>query len=140
MCVTNVCVCPGVNVKLFQHHLTHGTPDAVFPNNWFSTHAAGEAAGGVGAKTLVLYPMKCPNRAAERRPEIVQFLQHQGYSRVVDMSGHEKRDQTYFEGTGVLPCVWRADGCLLHPDRVTGVLWQGGGCCDVLLCGHQKGY
>jgi hypothetical protein len=32
----------GVNVKLFQHHLSHGTPDAVFPNNWFSTHAAGE--------------------------------------------------------------------------------------------------
>jgi hypothetical protein len=31
----------GVNVKLFQHHLRHGTPDAVFPNNWFSTHGAG---------------------------------------------------------------------------------------------------
>eukprot|EP00775_Hariotina_reticulata_P003023 gene3023-3304_t len=102
----------GVNVKLFQHHLSHGTPDAVFPNNWFSTHAAGEAAGGVGAKTLVLYPMKCPNRAAERRPEIVQFLQHQGYSRVVDMTGHEKHDQAYFEGTGVLVL-----------DRVNGVAY-----------------
>jgi hypothetical protein len=62
----------GVNVALCQHHLRHGTPDACFPNNWFSTHAAGEAAGGVRGRSLVLYPMKCPNRAAERRPEIVQ--------------------------------------------------------------------
>jgi hypothetical protein len=62
----------GVTVSLFQHSLAHGTPDACFPNNWFSTHAADEAAGGVGARTLVLYPMKCPNRAAERRPEIIQ--------------------------------------------------------------------
>lgn len=36
----------GVTVDLFQHDLAHGTPDAVFPNNWFSTHAVGEAAGG----------------------------------------------------------------------------------------------
>lgn len=62
----------GVKVSLFQHDLRHGTPDACFPNNWFSTHAAEEAVGGVGARTLVLYPMKCPNRAAERRPEIIQ--------------------------------------------------------------------
>lgn len=52
----------GVRVNLFQHSLAHGTPDACFPNNWFSTHPAGEAAGGVGQDTLVFYPMKCPNR------------------------------------------------------------------------------
>lgn len=52
----------GVRVNLFQHSLAHGTPDAVFPNNWFSTHPAGEGAGGVKEDTLVLYPMKCPNR------------------------------------------------------------------------------
>ena len=68
----------GVRVSLFQHSLAHGTPDACFPNNWFSTHAADEAVGGVRAKTLVLYPMKCPNRAAERRPEIVQVWQQHG--------------------------------------------------------------
>ncbi|WIA32530.1 hypothetical protein OEZ86_003343 [Tetradesmus obliquus] len=92
----------GVNVKLFQHHLRHGTPDAVFPNNRFSTHTAGEAAGGVSRPTLVLYPMKCPNRAAERRPEIIQVLRQAGYERVLDMSGHEKRDKAYFEGTVAL--------------------------------------
>eukprot|EP00878_Enallax_costatus_P019111 GHUV01020151.1.p1 GENE.GHUV01020151.1~~GHUV01020151.1.p1 ORF type:complete len:315 (+),score=100.35 GHUV01020151.1:472-1416(+) len=102
----------GVNVKLFQHHIRHGTPDAVFPNNWFSTHASGEASGGVNQKTLVLYPMKCPNRAAERRPEIVQVLRQQGYGRVVDMTSHEKHDKAYFEGTGVLAL-----------DRVNGVAY-----------------
>ena len=30
----------GVRVSLFSHALGHGTPDAVFPNNWFSTHVA----------------------------------------------------------------------------------------------------
>jgi hypothetical protein len=102
----------GVRVSLFQHSLADGTPDACFPNNWFSTHAADEAAGGVGARTLVLYPMKCPNRAAERRPEIIQVLRSSGYGRVIDMTGHERRDKTYFEGTGVLVL-----------DRVNGVAY-----------------
>jgi hypothetical protein len=61
---------------------------------------SGEAAGGVSRPTLVLYPMKCPNRAAERRPEVIQVLRQAGYERVIDMSGHEKRDKAYFEGTG----------------------------------------
>lgn len=52
----------GVTVNLWQHDDAHGTPDAVFPNNWFSTHAAGEGGGCVKENTLVLYPMKCRNR------------------------------------------------------------------------------
>jgi hypothetical protein len=34
----------GVRVSLFQHSLAHGTPDACFPNNWFSTHPSGAVA------------------------------------------------------------------------------------------------
>lgn len=135
----------GVDVALYQHDLAHGTPDAVFPNNWFSTHAAGEGAGGSGGggngsssgssggvqdHTLVLYPMKCPNRAAERRPEIVEAIRHMGgYDRVIDLTDEERRggvgdgtsgngssdDGTkprYFEGTGVLVL-----------DRVNGVAY-----------------
>lgn len=56
--------CAGVKVNLFQHSKSHGTPDACFPNNWFSTHAAGEAQGDVKENTLVLYPMKTANRHA----------------------------------------------------------------------------
>ncbi|KAL4433427.1 hypothetical protein ABPG77_010280 [Micractinium sp. CCAP 211/92] len=101
----------GVKVNLFQHSLFHGTPDAVFPNNWFSTHPAGEAGGGVQQDTLVLYPMKCPNRQAERRDDIKEVLQHWGYARTVDMSVAEKEDK-YLEGTGVLVI-----------DRINGVAY-----------------
>lgn len=69
-----------------QHSLEHGTPDACFPNNWFSTHPKGEAAGGTLSKTLVLYPMKCPNRAAERRPSMIAVLKAKGYTNIVDLS------------------------------------------------------
>ena len=49
----------GVQVNLFQHTLEHGTPDAVFPNNWFSTHPASETGQD---SAMVLYPMKTKNR------------------------------------------------------------------------------
>jgi len=60
-----------------QHAVSHGTPDACFPNNWISTHSAREGGGAAapGGRTMVLYPMKCPNRAAERRPDIIGAVQ-----------------------------------------------------------------
>lgn len=32
----------GVEVVLFSSERAHNTPDAIFPNNWFSTHAPSE--------------------------------------------------------------------------------------------------
>ena len=93
----------------------HGTPDAVFPNNWFSTHDSSEPRGTKDpTPTMVLYPMKCPNRAAERRPELIKFLKSRGYTiqgKLVDMT-HLEGQQKYFEGTGVLVV-----------DRVNGVAY-----------------
>jgi hypothetical protein len=101
--VTNTCMHAGVNISLMQHSLMHGTPDAVFPNNWFSTHAAAESHGNTKENTLVLYPMKCPNRAAERRPELMDFVKARGYEGIVDLTDLEKGDGArFFEGTGVL--------------------------------------
>jgi len=92
----------GVKVDLFQHSFDHGTPDACFPNNWFSTHSPAEAGGGVGKRTLVFYPMKCPNRQAERREDIIDVLRdHLGYEKILDLSREEENNK-YFEGTGVL--------------------------------------
>ncbi|GFR43262.1 hypothetical protein Agub_g4323 [Astrephomene gubernaculifera] len=102
----------GVKVNLYEHSLAHGTPDACFPNNWFSTHPAGEAAGGVAAPTLVFYPMKCPNRAAERREDIIKVLRGKGYSQVYDMAAAHEANKKYFEGTGVLVI-----------DRINGVVY-----------------
>ena len=73
------------------------SPDAVFPNNWFSTHAGG---------TLVLYPMMAPSRRLERRAEIVASLRDR-YPVVVDMTATEAEGR-YLEGTGSLVIDERA--------------------------------
>ena len=75
----------GVKVDLFCHNLFHGTPDAVFPNNWFSTHPAAEAQGSLQRSTLVLYPMKHASRRQERRDQIIAVLRSRGYSHLFDM-------------------------------------------------------
>lgn len=72
-----------------------GTPDAVFPNNWMSTHCDG---------TVVLYPMAALNRRAERRPDILDRLAlGSGFHvrRVIDLSELEQSG-SYLEGTGSL--------------------------------------
>ncbi len=68
-------------------------PDAVFPNNWFSTHADG---------TIVLYPMTAPTRRLERLNPVLETLAP-GFAerRVIDLTPYEERGQ-YLEGTGAL--------------------------------------
>ena len=86
--------------KLDQHDVavhvfedTVGTPDALFLNNWFSTHASGE---------VVLYPMLAANRRVERRSDLVAWLEaNYQVSRVVDFSGYEQQG-SFLEGTGSL--------------------------------------
>src|SRR5690606_8166732 len=68
-------------------------PDAIFPNNWFTTHADGRIA---------LYPMRSPLRRSERRTDIVGTLsQLYGVSGVVDYSDAE-HEGVFLEGTGAL--------------------------------------
>jgi hypothetical protein len=69
-------------------------PDAVFPNNWFSTHADG---------TVVFYPMLAPNRRLERRTDVLDVLRNAGFyiHRTVDLSTSESMG-AYLEGTGSL--------------------------------------
>ena len=86
----------GVKVHLFRHNESHGTPDACFPNNWFSTHSE------LGHRTLVTYPLKSPNRRLERRPDILDYIQTvKNYDRVINFEEYEK-DSKFFEGTGCL--------------------------------------
>ena len=69
------------------------TPDAIFPNNWISTHADGR---------VVLYPMEAENRRTERRRDVIDALVNQHgrqVAEVVDLSGHEEAGH-YLEGTG----------------------------------------
>eukprot|EP00128_Syssomonas_multiformis_P005459 Colp12_sorted_trinity150504_noHs@29547 len=87
----------GVQVLLFNHEAFHDTPDAVFPNNWFSTHSAAEQS----ERTMCLYPMKAPNRRKERRSDIIDTIK-KFYTRQVDfVEGHEEEGR-FLESTGSL--------------------------------------
>lgn len=82
-----------MRVHLFEDEVAGRTPDSVFPNNWFSTHAGGHIA---------LYPMYSANRRLERRQDIVEFLKSQyRVQDVIDYSGLEP-DGLFLEGTGAM--------------------------------------
>lgn len=83
----------GIEVIVVDDRSEPHTPDAIFPNNWISTHANG---------IVVLYPMEAENRRTERRMDVVELLAHD-YNRqvteVIDLSKHEEAGH-YLEGTG----------------------------------------
>jgi len=83
----------GIDVTLINDSASPIKPDAVFPNNWLSTHADG---------TLVLYPMCAPNRRHERRADTVEDLKKRFYVKnIVDLS-HYETENRFLEGTGSL--------------------------------------
>ncbi len=83
----------GVTVHVFDDCSNQETPDSVFPNNWFSTHAGGHIA---------VYPMYCPNRRRERRSDVLDLLKAQyRVQDVIDYSGLEQ-DGLFLEGTGAM--------------------------------------
>ncbi|MFN6985213.1 MAG: arginine deiminase-related protein, partial [Rhizobium oryzihabitans] len=90
----------GVAVHLFEDESTR-TPDSVFPNNWFSTHAGGHVA---------IYPMKAESRRLERRQDVIEMLKSRyRVQDIIDYSGLEP-DGLFLEGTGAM--------VLDHIDRV----------------------
>ncbi|MDO5509255.1 MAG: arginine deiminase-related protein [Weeksellaceae bacterium] len=82
----------GVEVIVVKDNHKENTPDSVFPNNWFSTHEDG---------AVILYPMFAENRRKERRPDLQEILQNNGFivDRIVDLSASEDSDK-FLEGTG----------------------------------------
>ena len=83
----------GVTVCVVDDTPTPPRPDAIFPNNWLSTHEDG---------TAVLYPMQAPSRRLEVRPDILDVLQDNfGYriNRVLDLTPWATRGR-FLEGTG----------------------------------------
>lgn len=107
----------GVDVHILADTPGPAKPDAVFPNNWISSHRDG---------TLVTYPMAAPTRRRERRSEAVeQLLRGQGFEvrRRIDLSPGERQGR-FLEGTGSLVLDRpgrRAFACLserTHPEAV----------------------
>lgn len=84
----------GVKVIVVDDIKENNTPDSIFPNNWVSFHQNGD---------VVLYPMFAENRRRERREDILQRIENEGFKieNIVDYTAAE-RDDKFLEGTGVL--------------------------------------
>ncbi|MEO9481304.1 MAG: arginine deiminase-related protein [Maribacter dokdonensis] len=82
----------GVNVIVVQDTKEPDTPDSIFPNNWISFHANG---------TVGVYPMFAENRRNERRDDIFDILESNGFkiNDVVDYTSAEE-EELFLEGTG----------------------------------------
>ena len=83
----------GVNGHVFEDTVEPEKPDAVFPNNWISTHHDGRIA---------LFPMYSALRRRERRQDIIEELRkHYRVTEVIDYSAFENEGCS-LEGTGSL--------------------------------------
>lgn len=82
----------GIDVVVVQDTLVPHTPDSIFPNNWISFHDDG---------TVVLYPMYAENRRAERREDILQRIEAEGFiiKYKIDLTPFEQENR-FLEGTG----------------------------------------
>ncbi|RRJ93590.1 citrulline utilization hydrolase CtlX [Flavobacterium macacae] len=99
----------GISVTVVEDTKSPDTPDSIFPNNWISFHENGDVA---------LYPMFAENRREERREDILDLLEEDGFKieNIVDYTSAEE-DQIYLEGTGSL-LIDRPNGkvyCALSP-------------------------
>ncbi|MDP5157329.1 MAG: arginine deiminase-related protein [Flaviramulus sp.] len=99
----------GVQVIVVNDTKNTDTPDSIFPNNWVSFHEN----GNVG-----LYPMFAENRRLERREDILETLEVEGFliNNVYDYTSAEA-ENIFLEGTGsiVLDRSNRKAYCALSP-------------------------
>ncbi|MCB0475404.1 MAG: amidinotransferase, partial [Flavobacteriaceae bacterium] len=99
----------GIKVVVVQDTKEPDTPDSIFPNNWISFHESGDVA---------LYPMFAENRRLERREDVLELLENEGFhiENIVDYTSAEEED-IFLEGTGSL-LLDRKNGkayCALSP-------------------------
>lgn len=82
----------GINVLVVKDTEQPHTPDSIFPNNWISFHSDGK---------VVLYPMYAENRRVERREDILDSIEKEGFiiNEIIDYSRAEDED-IFLEGTG----------------------------------------
>lgn len=99
----------GVHVIVENDDLLLDTPDSIFPNNWVSFHENGVVA---------LYPMFAENRRRERREEIMDRLEEEGFviDGFMDYTSAEE-ENLFLEGTGsiLMDRVNKIAYCALSP-------------------------
>ena len=82
----------GVKVIVINDRLETDTPDSIFPNNWISFHSNGD---------VVVYPMFAENRRLERREDVFDVLEAEGFviNSIIDYTSAEE-EEVFLEGTG----------------------------------------
>ncbi len=82
----------GVNVIVVKDTKIPHTPDSIFPNNWISFHEEGNIA---------FYPMFAENRRLERREDVLELIEEQGFiiNEIYDYTEAEN-ENIFLEGTG----------------------------------------
>lgn len=90
MAVENLIV-KGISVMIIEDTPQPIKTDAIFPNNWVTTHEDGK---------VILYPMMAPSRRKERRMDVVEKLREKyKITEVIDLSTTELEEK-FLEGTG----------------------------------------
>ncbi len=83
----------GIEVAVVEDTLDPPKPDAVFPNNWITTHESG---------ILITYPMYAPIRRLERRPKLVDRIMDAFEVQATFDLSHYEDEERFLEGTGSL--------------------------------------
>lgn len=108
----------GVNIIVIDDTLEPSTPDSIFPNNWISFHQN----GNIGT-----YPMFAVNRRLERREDVFDVLEQNGFqiNDIIDYTVAEA-ENLFLEGTGslVLDRVYRKAYCALSPRADEDLLYE----------------
>ncbi len=115
----------GVEVIVVDDIYERDTPDSIFPNNWISFHENG---------TVGLYPMFAENRRRERREDVLDILEEQGFEirNVVDYTSAEE-DGLFLEGTGsiIMDREHQKAYCALSPRADEGLFIE---FCEEMEC------
>lgn len=81
----------GINVVVAEDSPLPVKTDAVFPNNWITSHGDG---------TMVLYPMNAPSRRLERAENVIKVVETQFSVKKVLHLEHYEDVPSFLEGTG----------------------------------------
>jgi len=99
----------GVKLVVVEDTLKPETPDSIFPNNWISFHKDG---------VVCVYPMFAENRRAERREDVLEIIEKEGFKikNIMDYTSAEE-ENIFLEGTGsmVLDRENKIAYCALSP-------------------------
>lgn len=80
-----------INVLVIEDTPEPVKPDAIFPNNWFSTNRDG---------IVSVFPMHAPSRRLEKRDDIIQSLANNFIVKDVHDWSEFEAEAQYLEGTG----------------------------------------